>query len=260
MSTSPQGFSDHVCEKLGHYVYRLIDPRDGAKFYVGRGQGNRVFDHAAGRQAPTDSESTQGLKLKIIGEIRNAGLEVQHVIHRHGMDETCAREVEAALIDAFPGLTNVQPGDGSDERGVMHAVEVVTEYEAPIAQPEHKLLLIKVNRTSEARHNLYDDVRYAWKIDHNKASLADYVLAVRRGLIIGAFVADKWLPATAIEENFPTLLLLRESEGYGHMEGRYGFLGKEAPEEIKKLYCLKRIPDSLRRRGAAAPVRYWNMY
>jgi hypothetical protein len=78
--SAPLHFSDYVCEKLDHYVYRLIDPRYGTTFYVGRGQRNRVFDHAAGKQAPTDSENIESLKLKIIGDIKNAGLDVQHVI------------------------------------------------------------------------------------------------------------------------------------------------------------------------------------
>jgi hypothetical protein len=80
-------------------------------------------------------------------------------------------------------------------------------------------------------------------------------MAVRGGLIVGAFVADEWLPAT--EKNFPMLFRLRE--GYGPREGRHGFVGKEAPEKIRKLYCQKRIPDSERKRGAANPIRYWNM-
>lgn len=253
MST-PLRFSNHVCEKLGYYVYRLIDPRDGVTFYVGRGQGNRIFDHAAGNQSATESESADSLKLRAIGDIRNAGLEVQHVVHRHGMDEICAREVEAALIDAYPGLTNIQPGY-DDQRGVMHAVEVVTEYEAPVAQPQHKLLLINVSRSITQHHNLLDAVRYAWKIDPHKAALADYVLAVQRGMIIGAFISDKWLPAT--QENFPSLFPMRED--YGPREGRFGFLGREAPEPIRKLYCQHRLPDSERKRGAANPIRYWNM-
>ena len=206
MST-PLRFSDHICEKLGHYVYRLMDPRDGTTFYVGRGQGNRVFDHAAGKQAPADSENGDSLKLKTVSEIRNAGLEVQHVIHRHGTDEAAAREVEAALIDAYPGLTNVQPGY-DDQRGVMHAAEVVIEYEAPIAEASHKLLLINVNRSVSEHHNLLDALPFAWKIDPHKAALAEYVLGVRRGLIIGAFIADKWLPAT--QENFRVLFSLRK--------------------------------------------------
>ena len=38
-------FTPDMHHKLGHYVYRLIDPRDGSTFYVGRGQVNRVFEH-----------------------------------------------------------------------------------------------------------------------------------------------------------------------------------------------------------------------
>ena len=41
-------FPDGVSEQLKWYVYRLVDPRNGGTFYVGKGQGNRVFDHARG--------------------------------------------------------------------------------------------------------------------------------------------------------------------------------------------------------------------
>ena len=41
-------FAREVVEKLDNYVYRLVDPRTGLTFYVGKGSGNRVFDHAAG--------------------------------------------------------------------------------------------------------------------------------------------------------------------------------------------------------------------
>ena len=40
-----KNFSPEVCEKLGYYVYRLIDPRNGQTFYIGKGKGNRVFAH-----------------------------------------------------------------------------------------------------------------------------------------------------------------------------------------------------------------------
>ena len=100
-------FTEAVAAKLKHYVYRLMDPRDGTTFYVGRGQGNRVFSHAANQLGPQDAEDGTSLKLRVIRDIRNSGFQVQHVIHRHGLDECCAAEVEAALIDAYPGLTNV---------------------------------------------------------------------------------------------------------------------------------------------------------
>lgn len=41
-------FSEAATETLQHYVYRLVDPRNGETFYVGRGQGDRVFQHVGG--------------------------------------------------------------------------------------------------------------------------------------------------------------------------------------------------------------------
>lgn len=37
-------FSQETINKIGYYVYRLIDPRNGQTFYVGKGKGNRVFN------------------------------------------------------------------------------------------------------------------------------------------------------------------------------------------------------------------------
>jgi len=38
-------FSQSVIEKLEHYVYFLQNPRNEEIFYVGKGSGNRVFQH-----------------------------------------------------------------------------------------------------------------------------------------------------------------------------------------------------------------------
>src|SRR5660398_198974 len=98
-------FPAGVAGKLKTYVYRLIDPRNGETFYVGKGNGNRVFSHIRGEQ-DLDGDDLDN-KMKRIRQIRLAGFEVEHVIHRHGMDDKTAFEVEAALIDAYPGLTNI---------------------------------------------------------------------------------------------------------------------------------------------------------
>ncbi|EPO2121397.1 LEM-3-like GIY-YIG domain-containing protein, partial [Escherichia coli] len=49
-------FPSGVIEHLGWYVYRLIDPRDGSTFYVGKGKGNRVFAHMRGEVAAADDD------------------------------------------------------------------------------------------------------------------------------------------------------------------------------------------------------------
>ena len=108
-------FPPAVATRLKTYVYRLIDPRNGETFYVGKGKGNRVFSNIRGEQNLEGDDLDN--KITRIREIRLAGFEVAHVIHRHGMDEGTDFEVEAALIDAYPGLTNIAGGTGSDYGG-----------------------------------------------------------------------------------------------------------------------------------------------
>ena len=74
-------FSEEVQNKLGHYVYRLIDPRNGETFYIGKGKGNRLFAHA---QGDTEEDSLSE-KMDRIRAILLAGFEVAHVVHRHGL-------------------------------------------------------------------------------------------------------------------------------------------------------------------------------
>ena len=136
-------FPDGVAELLKWYVYRLIDPRNGETFYVGKGQGNRVFAHAKG-QMPEDDEILDS-KLKRIKEIQSAGLEVGHVIHRHGIStQDRAYEVEAAVIDAYPGLTNKARGYGARDYGSRHVEEIIDEYAGEEFEVKELLLLISI--------------------------------------------------------------------------------------------------------------------
>ena len=237
-----ESFPADVARKLKTYVYRLIDPRNGETFYVGKGQGDRVFSHVRGEQKIEGDELDN--KLKRIREIRVAGFEVAHVIHRHGLDDKTAFEVEAALIDAYPGLTNAAGGAGSNDYGVMHAQEIVRRYRADPAVFEHKALLISVNITATTRP-LLEATRYAWVLKKSKAEQADVVLATQHGVIVGAFIAERWLEATT--QNFP---------GREPRPGRFGFEGKEAPSNITKLYVGKRVPDEYRKQGASNPIKY----
>jgi len=237
-------FSSEVIKELKFYVYRLIDPRNGETFYVGKGQGNRVFQHLKGALS-ADELDEFGDKIKTIRNIIAAGLTVIHVIHRHGMDENTAFEVEAALIDAFPGATNIIGGNGCNEYGTMNAIEIMNKYTAEEVKFEHKVVMITINR-SIYNLDIYDATRYAWRIDNKRAEKADYVLSVEKGIVVGVFKVFEWKLASL--NHFP--------EFSSHTDKRYGFIGEDANPEIKNLYLRKRIPSEFRKRGASNPIKY----
>jgi hypothetical protein len=242
-------FLPEVVKHLKWYVYRLIDPRNGETFYVGKGRGDRIFQHAKGAPAVGQDEGAEDiidLKLQRIKEISAAGLEIGHVIHRHGIEsEKLAFQIEAALIDAYPGLANRVSGHGADDYGVRHVEEIVKEYAAPTFKPGESLILICIARSyQEGTKSVYDAVRGVWRIKASRVKIFKLVLAHYRGLVVGAFRPKEWLPAT--KANFPWL--------DDDIQGRIGFVGEPAEQEVASLYVGKRVPDQYRSYGF--PVKF----
>ena len=106
-----QKFSKKTSEALGSYVYVYSDPDTKKPFYVGKGKGNRVFDHLN-----DNSESAKCLRIQ---EIRSRGKEPLIEILAHGLDDDTALKVEAAAIDliGIDNLTNIQRGHDSSSYG-----------------------------------------------------------------------------------------------------------------------------------------------
>jgi hypothetical protein len=240
-------FPSEVATRLKWYVYRLIDPRNGETFYVGKGKADRVFQHAKGALKTSEDEDTVELKSSRIKKILALGLDVGHVIHRHNIEnEKAAFEIEAALIDAYPGLTNEVGGHESGYYGCRHVEEIVADYAAEPFKAREPLILISIAKSYEDEgKNVYEAVRSVWRLNQNNAKKFKLVLAHRRGIVVGAFRPKEWLPAT--KKNFP---LLAED-----IPGRIGFVGEDAEREVAKLYINRRVPDKYRLKGAANPVR-----
>ncbi len=242
-------FPPSVAERLNWYVYRLIDPRNGETFYVGKGRGDRVFSHVRGALATIGDEDPTNLKYQRIKDIRAANLQVGHVIHRHNIEsEDVAFQIEAALIDAYAGLTTKVSGHGSGDYGCRHVEQIIAEYAAQPFEANEALILISIAKSyDEDGRNIYDAVRAAWRIDAFRAKDFRLVLAHRRGLVLGAFrPTGDWLPAT--KANFPWL--------DDDIPGRFGFIGTPAEPEVASRYTGKRVPDEYRAKGAANPIRF----
>jgi hypothetical protein len=253
-------FPSGVSEKIGNYVYRLIDPRNGETFYVGKGKGNRIFAHANAefKNLQNEEDDPSSLKFERILEIRNAGLSVLHVIHRHDIPDAAIFEVEAAVIDAFSGLTNIQGGHESGAKGPMNVLEIIDKYALPTLdmEPSEKLVLININRLRDRSdaEAIYEQTRLAWRISITRAEAADYVLAVVKGVVVGAFVAKEWLDAT--HKNFPERIPLGADRPQ-----RKGFNGIRAPKEIWDKFVGergKRISNDAMKH-IQFPIRYWNI-
>ena len=92
------------------YVYTLTDPRNGAVFYVGKGQGSRAFTHTSlVRRGLQDCNLRKCAQIK---EIVDGGLEPSVSIVGKHANEFFAFEQERELIAATPNLTNIMSGYG----------------------------------------------------------------------------------------------------------------------------------------------------
>jgi len=245
-------FSTEVIQQLGYYVYRLIDPRNGQTFYVGKGRGNRVFQHVKcaidyydGAENVQDSDPN---KFRIIKEIIDAGLEVIHIIQRWHMSEAEALQVEAALIDAYQGLSNLQSGHHSDY-GVTNAEQLEKRFKLAVYDEpaDFKYMIIKVRwwRLDELLQefpetNRYEATRRSWKIRPRSIKEYPFVFSVTDGIVREVYKINKWYK---VEES-----------------NRYAFDGEIADELIRKRFVDKRIPDTYSKKGMASPVLFSKNY
>lgn len=91
-------FSSEVIEEIDCYVYRLVDSRNNKTFYVGKGRDNRVFDHINEELTFKGDEDEISEKIAIIRDIRQEGLDVIHIIHKHGLNDKTAFFVSLSCL------------------------------------------------------------------------------------------------------------------------------------------------------------------
>lgn len=238
-----QQFDSLTQEKLQHYVYGLIDPDTDKPFYVGKGKGNRVFEHAMG----AIKSSRKSDKIEKINAIRSSGRRVKHLIIRHGLTEDEAFKIESTLIDYTnyfnETLTNEVLGHGSVKFGLMTANEVIATYNAkPLDALHHNVIIININKTYERAKggvSIYDSTKEAWVIGAKRREDLEYALSDYRGIIVGVYKINDWYHVRTNDKT----------------SRRWGFNGEEAELHIKDFYFNKSVRH-IKKRGAANPIRY----
>ncbi|MCY3856864.1 MAG: hypothetical protein OXF33_09190 [Rhodospirillales bacterium] len=223
-------FGPGVAEKLKHYVYRLVDPRDGSTFYVGKGTGDRVFNHVNGVPGHEGESETH----ERIVAIRLSGLQPVHLIHRHGVeDETTAHAVEAAVKDSYPGLTNVVAGHGARNFGLADAEQLNRRYadeEVPVegsppkqaSMAEHHdstnevpldppVVTIKITQAvlDERGSDVYETVRRRWVMSAGRRAMLNstphYVLAILEQQCIAVYAVGRGGAGGSLIRNWSTV-------------------------------------------------------
>jgi len=239
-------FDSITSEKLNFYVYVLVDPLDQKPFYIGKGKGNRVFHHKM--ELLKNPELLDSEKKNRISEIVNQGLEINHLIIRHGLTESESFLVESVLIDYQNhfeiGLTNLVSGQDSGFYGIKTTDELIRQYNAPkLESIDHDVIIININRgysNTKSNLSIYEATKQAWVINRKRLPLIQYALSEFQGIIIGVFKVNEWYQVKTKDNK---------------LNNRWGFNGEEATDDIKKLYMNKSIAHT-KKRGAANPIRY----
>lgn len=249
-------FDSKTSHALGYYVYLLMNPLNSSVFYVGKGKGNRVFQHVDDIVDGLD----QSVKLEMIKDIIDSGSKVSHIILRHGLNDKEAFELEAGIIDfikfidgsSIDSLSNIQGGVDSQLRGLMNVNEVKRTYQAlPLDYIAPECMIININRTYGANNNLANGIYHAtkeiWRLNKGRLPQIKYVLSEYQGRIVEVFEVHHWY-----EKLRP---YNKGSKKYGKTYIGYGFEGAVAPREIRNQYLNKSIAHH-KKRGAANVIRY----
>jgi hypothetical protein len=244
------------------YVYVLIDPRNHQIFYVGKGTGDRPSSHDREARLTLEAERSKA-KTERIRDITAAGLKPLVDIVRHGIKESEAFQIEAALIDCLrPNITNIDRGHGSDD-GRMPLEDLIARYGATDLSneiPEAALLIRLQGRWNLLNEEvepgyfrkgsgwkprltdqeLYDSVRAWWAVSPKSADRhgAKHAVAVFAGVTRAVYGIESWLgPRT---------------------DGRWAFTGERVTAgPVFDAYCGPLGRRVAFAQGSRNPTSYW---
>jgi uncharacterized protein len=232
-------FPEAVIESIGFYVYRLVDPRTDRTFYVGKGFGNRVFQHVAEATGLPDRAS---LKIDLIRDIEASGNKVRYIIHRHGLTEHEAFLVESSLIDAYEELTNAQLGHATHMLGLTTVDDLVGRYDAGPADITIPTVLLNLRHQYHrglTAEQLYERTRGHWVMRPDVHNKVEYAMAVSFGLIREVYRIESW--SSSAVDDIPVNEFRKPDDSESKSKVRWAFTGTVATD-IREQYVGKSFP------------------
>jgi len=245
-------FSNSIIDELKYYVYIYSHPETNEIFYIGKGKGNRVFNHL---KDPSESH-----KVQYIEKLKSEGLKPKIEILIHGLDdENIALNVESSVIDliGIRNLTNKQSGYKSAAFGRMTIDQINALYNKQPVNIDAPVILIRINqafRFSMTEAELYEYTRGRWKLNPARAANAKYAFAIYQGVIQEVYEIFDWHKAGSTNSTRPT----NEEKGLNtaeRLKNRFEFTGTIASEAIRKRYRLMSVEHYFRK-GNSNPIMY----
>ena len=171
-------FNPEVIEKIKSYVYLYSDPDTEEIFYIGKGKGNRCFNHLH-EELELDLESN---KLQKIQQLKEQNKQPLIELLRYGLTDNEASLVEASLIDfiGLENLTNKVRGLHSKSFGRLLVDDITLKYTAEEVEVSDDIISITINQLYHSKisnEELYESTRGVWKVGERREK-AEYAFAV----------------------------------------------------------------------------------
>ncbi len=224
-------------EHAKHYVYALCEVNENERkpFYIGKGVSSRCLQHL--NEALKVEEDASSEKLSKINQLLTQdklGIDIL----RHGIEnEKTAKLIESTCIDllGIGDLSNkVKGSDSSMGRITLEEFHCLHANEQVEVHHSHSGLAFLLNSTYKSAMTeleLFEATRGVW---HNvpRGEEIKYAYATYGGLVKEVYEIHGW--ARAGTQQYFTRNISDESK-------RWEFIGKKAPDDVRKKYIGKVI-------------------
>lgn len=197
---SQRSFDHLQITKLGIYVYALRDPRDKKIFYVGQGQGSRVFSHFNEAENvdvnALNINDVSSKTLRIIDIWKNTR-DVDWLILAHNLAQGVADSVESGIYDGLTESPNGNPlNDVSPPNSTKLNAEEIVALGAPFVNPANAIeavFIFSIQNQLSNGFTPYQATRRAWKVNpQNRNINPSFAVGLKNYISVGNFEIDNW--------------------------------------------------------------------